>query len=131
MFSNTSLARPQTATSEHTRKRQTTTQSANRAALSYFKVALLMFLALSVVWIPSTVNRLYSLIKPNQPSFVLNFLAAGVLPMQGFWNAAVFLGTSWQEIKRGFAELGESKAKGRKDSVVSYSESGKWRKWTG
>ena len=132
MFSNnTSLARPPTASSQHARRRVTTSQSANRAAFSYFKVALLMFVALSVVWIPSTVNRIYSLVYPEKQSFVLNLLAAAVLPMQGAWNAAVFLGTSLQEIKRGFAELGEGKGKGRKDSVISYSDGGKWKKWIG
>ena len=130
-FSQASLARPQTSSSEKARKRATASQSANRAALSYFKVALLMFVALSVVWIPSTINRLYTLIAPSKQSFVLSILAAGVLPTQGFWNAAVFWGTSWNEIKKGFAELGEDKR--RKGSIVSFmdSDSSGWRRWRG
>ncbi|KAI9663925.1 MAG: hypothetical protein M1821_007416 [Bathelium mastoideum] len=132
-FSYGSTLRPQTASSDHVRRRFTASQSANRAALSYFKVALLMFVALSVVWIPSTINRLYTLIAPEKMSFVLNFLAAGVLPMQGFWNASVFLGTSWTEIKKGFAELGQKRDKGRNGSIVSYldADTAGWRKWKG
>ncbi|KAF2230667.1 hypothetical protein EV356DRAFT_536155 [Viridothelium virens] len=132
-FSNASLARPHTAGSEHVRRRLTASQSANKAALSYYKVALLMFVALSVVWIPSTINRLYSLVVPEKQSFPLNFLAAGVLPMQGAWNAAVFLDTSWTELKKGVRELREGKTQGRKGSVFSDldTDNGGWRRWKG
>ena len=122
-YSHTSFIRPQTAKSDNARHRLTASQSANRAAISYFKVALLMFVALMVVWVPSTVNRLYTLIQPEKESFVLSFLAAGVLPMQGGWNAAVFIGTSWSEIKRSFMELHNGRQE-RKGSLVSHMGTG-------
>ncbi|KAI9695156.1 MAG: hypothetical protein M1820_008862 [Bogoriella megaspora] len=83
---------------------------AHQAASSYYKVSLLMFIALFAVWVPSTVNRVYALVVPTEENFSLSFIAAMVLPMQGFWNCLVFVGTSWPELRREFRKL-FSKAK--------------------
>lgn len=78
----------------------------NKAALKYCKCALLFFIALIITWVPSTVNRIYNIVRPNDVVFGLNLAAAVVLPLQGFWNAVVYIATStfavkslWQDVK--------------------------------
>jgi hypothetical protein len=74
-------------------------------AFQYFKSALLLFVALVVVWVPSSVNRLYQLARPDRPSYALNVISALVLPTQGFWNAVIYAHASWDECRRACAEL--------------------------
>jgi hypothetical protein len=73
-------------------------------ALRYFKSALLLFVALVVVWVPSSVNRLYQLAHPEHPSYTLNFISASVLPSQGFWNAVIYAHASWDECERAYSD---------------------------
>ncbi|KAK5105231.1 hypothetical protein LTS08_001506 [Lithohypha guttulata] len=77
----------------------------NKAAVKYCKCAMLFFLALIVTWVPSTVNRIYTIIRPDEVVYGLHLAAALVLPLQGFWNALIYLATStfamrclWQDI---------------------------------
>lgn len=78
---------------------------ANIAAWNYFKVALLMFIALVCVWIPSSVNRLQRFINKDNPLFGLQLVAALGLPLQGFWNSVVYVSTTLPECKRATAEV--------------------------
>lgn len=77
----------------------------NKAALKYCKCAMLFFIALIITWVPSTINRIYTIVRPQESIFGLNVAAALVLPLQGFWNAVIYMATStfafrcfWQEI---------------------------------
>jgi len=72
-----------------------TTAQANRAALNYCKCAVLFFIALLVTWVPSTINRVYSLVHPDSVVFGLDFASGLVLPLQGFWNAVVYIATGF------------------------------------
>ncbi|KAF1366008.1 hypothetical protein EJ07DRAFT_92595 [Lizonia empirigonia] len=72
----------------------------NVVALAYFRSGLLMFVALLVVWGPSSINRLYQIAHPENPSYGLNLASALVLPMQGLWNAIIFASSTWPECKR-------------------------------
>lgn len=67
---------------------------ANSAAISYCKCALLFFVALLVTWVPSTINRVVTLVHPNDIIFGLNYASGLVLPLQGFWNAMIYIFTS-------------------------------------
>jgi len=67
---------------------------ANSAAWSYTKVAVLFFTALLVTWIPSSANRVYSVVHPDEISVPLTFASSFVLPLQGFWNAIIYIMTS-------------------------------------
>jgi hypothetical protein len=67
---------------------------ANRAAITYCKCALLFFAAMIVTWVPSTLNRLVTLVHPNDPIFRLGYASGLVLPLQGFWNAIIYIFTS-------------------------------------
>src|SRR2546421_9959925 len=62
---------------------------------SYYKCALLFFVAVVVTWVPSSANRIYSLVFPEKVSFGLSLAAGLVLPLQGFWNALIYIATSW------------------------------------
>lgn len=67
---------------------------ANNAAWSYTKIAFLFFTAMLITWIPSTANRVYSVVHPGAISVPLTFASAFVLPLQGFWNAIIYGMTS-------------------------------------
>lgn len=66
----------------------------NKAAIKYCRCALLFFIALLITWVPSTLNRIYTLVRPNRNVFGLYLAAAVVLPLQGFWNAVIYIATS-------------------------------------
>ena len=72
---------------------------ANSAAWSYAKCAFLFFTAMLVTWIPSSANRVYSVIHINKISLPLEYMSAFVLPLQGFWNALIYAVTSWGACK--------------------------------
>jgi hypothetical protein len=73
--------------------------NANRAAINYCKCALLFFAALLVTWVPSTVNRVYTLAHPDHPVFGMAYASGLVLPLQGFWNSIIYIFTSRQACK--------------------------------
>jgi hypothetical protein len=89
-------------TQQHRRPSRLNTQAnkavdANRATLSYCYTALLFFIALLVTWVPSSINRVYTLVSDTgKPSpFGLDFASSLVLPLQGFWNLVIYVVTSW------------------------------------
>ena len=69
-------------------------QELNNAAWSYTKCAILFFTALLITWVPSSANRVYSVIHPGEISATLELMSALVLPLQGFWNAGIYILTS-------------------------------------
>ncbi|KLU91433.1 G-protein coupled receptor [Magnaporthiopsis poae ATCC 64411] len=75
--------------------RRKISQEANNAAWSYTKCAILFFTAMLVTWIPSSANRVYSFVHVNQMNLTLEYMSAFVLPLQGFWNAIIYVVTSW------------------------------------
>lgn len=79
---------------------------ANNAAWSYTKCAILFFSALLITWIPSSANRVYSVIHTGEISIPLEFMSALVLPIQGFWNAFIYVVTSWNACKYFFSGVG-------------------------
>ncbi|KAH8665068.1 hypothetical protein BGZ60DRAFT_378750 [Tricladium varicosporioides] len=77
----------------------------NRAIWSYTKVSLLFFVAMMITWIPSSANRVYSVVHPGHVSVPLEYAAALVLPLQGFWNAVIYSMTSFQACKDLWANI--------------------------
>jgi hypothetical protein len=98
-------ARSNSISTHNPNVRRNATMEGNTAAWSYFKVAFLMFAALFIVWVPSTVNRMQQFINKDSPIFGLNLASALVLPLQGFWNAMVYISTTWPECKRAIKEV--------------------------
>ncbi|KFH44238.1 Cyclic AMP receptor-like protein A-like protein [Hapsidospora chrysogenum ATCC 11550] len=70
----------------------------NNAAWAYAKCAFLFFTALLITWIPSSTNRVYSVIHGGSLP-ALEFMSAFVLPLQGFWNCLIYATTSWTACK--------------------------------
>jgi hypothetical protein len=79
------------------------TAEGHAAALAYFQVAFLMFVALFSVWLPSSINRMYQFVHKGHPSFALNIISAIVLPLQGAWNASIYIFTTRAECKRAWS----------------------------
>ncbi|RBR13292.1 uncharacterized protein FIESC28_08258 [Fusarium coffeatum] len=77
-----------------------------KAAWAYTKVAMLFFVVILTTWIPSSANRMYSHIHPDQVSKPLQFMSATVLPLQGFWNAVIYAVTSKAACKALLEERG-------------------------
>ncbi|KAL4747586.1 hypothetical protein BDW72DRAFT_182409 [Aspergillus terricola var. indicus] len=76
-----------------------TVSEVNTAAWAYTKYAMLFFVALLVTWVPSTINRVYALIRPDASNFGLNYASSFVLPLQGFWNSLIYVSISWRCFK--------------------------------
>ncbi|KAL2025143.1 hypothetical protein VTK56DRAFT_145 [Thermocarpiscus australiensis] len=77
---------------------------ANSATWSYTKCAILFFTAMLVTWIPSSANRVYSVVRYGEASLALEYMSAFVLPLQGFWNAIIYVVTSWAACKMLWAD---------------------------
>ncbi|RAH85157.1 Nnf1-domain-containing protein [Aspergillus japonicus CBS 114.51] len=56
-------------------QRRATVMETNSAAWAYSKYAVLFFIALLITWVPSTANRVYSLVLPHKPNFELNYIS--------------------------------------------------------
>ncbi|ROT41259.1 G-protein coupled receptor [Sodiomyces alkalinus F11] len=78
---------------------------ANSAAWHYAKCAFLFFAAILITWIPSSANRVYSMVHGSSSGTPLEYMSAFVLPLQGFWNAIIYVATSWSACKVFFADL--------------------------
>ncbi|KAG6008814.1 hypothetical protein E4U21_003843 [Claviceps maximensis] len=116
----TSLSQqPPRRTANMTRRRN---HELNNAAWSYTKCSILFFTAIIITWIPSSANRVFSLIHDKKTSIPLEFMSAFVLPLQGFWNAIIYATTSWSACKELIDHF-----RIRKPSVLSSDEGGKRR----
>uniref|UniRef100_A0A8H7K7Q3 G-protein coupled receptors family 2 profile 2 domain-containing protein n=1 Tax=Bionectria ochroleuca TaxID=29856 RepID=A0A8H7K7Q3_BIOOC len=62
--------------------------------VSYLRTSFIFAFAVLITWIPSSINRLYSLTHDNQVSFGLSLASGCVLPLQGVWNAIIYFSTS-------------------------------------
>jgi hypothetical protein len=71
----------------------------NNAAWQYTKCAILFFTVLLITWIPSSANRVYTILHSQASSTPLEFMSAFVLPLQGFWNAIIYMVTTWSATK--------------------------------
>jgi hypothetical protein len=85
--------------------RRYATMEANTAIWSYTKVAVLFFFAMMITWIPSSANRVYSVVHPGDVSLPLEYASSFVLPLQGFWNALIYATTSLPACKQVWTNL--------------------------
>ncbi len=97
---------PHHASSEYRQiKKHRTAVEANRAAFGYTKVASLFFISLLVTWVPSSINRVYSLIYPDSISVPYAYAAGVVLSLMGFWNSVIYITTSRAACRTLFSSL--------------------------
>lgn len=76
------------------------------ASWTYTRNALLFFTALLLTWIPSSINRVSSVINQrSNPS--LEIFSACVLPLQGFWNGMIYAAVSWGSYKEAMNHLSQ------------------------
>lgn len=86
-------------------RRNRAAMEANRAAYNYTKIASLFFVSLLVTWVPSSINRVYSLIHPESVSVAYAYAAGIVLSLMGFWNSVIYISTSHHACKVLFESL--------------------------
>lgn len=75
--------------------------------MAYLRTSFIFGFAVLVTWIPSSVNRLYSIANGGRINFALSAVSGTVLPLQGVWNALIYFTTSGKtvaEICNGTAE---------------------------
>ncbi|CAK7238492.1 hypothetical protein SEUCBS140593_010743 [Sporothrix eucalyptigena] len=87
------------------RLRRRAAYEANTAAWSYTKCAILFFTAMLVTWIPSSANRVFSVVHVDKVSVPLEYMSSFVLPLQGFWNAIIYIVTSWKACQTLWADI--------------------------
>lgn len=64
--------------------------------MAYLRTSFIFAFAVLITWIPSSINRLYSLTHDNKVSFQWSVASGCVLPLQGVWNAIIYFTTSWK-----------------------------------
>ncbi len=74
----------------------------NAEAWLFARVAFLFFVVMMLCWIPASINRLYSTIERKKLVFGLNYMAALMLPLQGFLNAIVYAVSSQSAVRSFF-----------------------------
>ncbi|KAL8728876.1 MAG: hypothetical protein Q9166_005116 [cf. Caloplaca sp. 2 TL-2023] len=77
----------------------------NVDAFLYARVAFLFFIALLIIWVPSSVNRVYALAYPEHIDFGLNFTSAVVFSSQGLLNCLVYMAASQSACRRLWAKI--------------------------
>jgi hypothetical protein len=96
-------------------------------------VAFLLYVAMLIVWVPSTVNRVYGLVTVKSDggiNFALNLAAAAVLPLQGLFNACIFCFTSRVELGRRFSRrFGRRRRQSAMDVGIVQREVSKGEEW--
>ena len=90
----------------------------NADAWLYARVAFLFFCSLLICWVPSSINRLYSIAHPDHLVFWLNYIETLVLPLQGFFNAIVYMITSQTACRNLWRSMTGAHELPRKSSAV-------------
>ncbi|KAK8058700.1 hypothetical protein PG994_009148 [Apiospora phragmitis] len=116
---NVRIVAPPTRQGGGAAQRQRANFEINSATWSYTKCALLFFTALLVTWIPSSANRVYSLVHPGEISIPLEVMSALVLPLQGFWNALIYIVTTWSGCKMFFSDVFHRSGRSKPDHFIS------------
>lgn len=91
-------------------RRRAVATAANAEAWAYTQTALLYFISLLITWVPSSMNRVYSLVHVSDVSFAFSIMAGLVLPLMGFWNAVIYIVTSWDAVKAMFDDIAHGRA---------------------
>ncbi|KAK2630299.1 hypothetical protein QTJ16_001119 [Diplocarpon rosae] len=81
------------------------TRVAKQNLYAWIRVSLMFVAVMAITWIPSSANRLYTVYHPGQVLPVLLYLAAIVLPLQGFWNAVIYIYSSWDLVKELWVDM--------------------------
>lgn len=66
--------------------------------MAYLRTSFIFGFAVLITWIPSSVNRLYSIANNSHINFQLSAVSGTVLPLQGVWNALIYFTTSGKTV---------------------------------
>jgi len=86
-----------------------------------------------ITWIPSSANRVFSVVHPGEVSLPLEYASSVVLPLQGFWNALIYAITSLPACKQTWTNLKDTKrfsGGGFRTVIAAFSQEGD-REYTG
>ncbi|KAM3549023.1 hypothetical protein MY1884_008318 [Beauveria asiatica] len=84
-----------------TRLKETATSRLRRldpVKMAYLRTSFIFGFTVLVTWIPSSVNRLYSIANEGHINFPLSAVSGTVLPLQGVMNALIYFTTSWSTV---------------------------------
>jgi hypothetical protein len=109
------ISAPTTKIQSTSRFKKPVGTSMDKVKWAYTKVALLFAISILITWVPASINRVYGLRFPKNPSFALNIGSALVLPLQGFWNTVIYFSTSIGVCKSVWAEWRDTRNRGGAD----------------
>ena len=77
---------------------------------AYLRTSFIFAAAVIVTWAPTSAGQMYAFMNPRSTSYPFSVANAVVLPLQGFWNAIIYvynakkilseeLGRSWRNLK--------------------------------
>ncbi|ATY63429.1 family secretin [Cordyceps militaris] len=116
-----------TSLSQHLGKlRKTATLRLRRldpVKMAYLRTSFIFGFAVLVTWIPSSVNRLYSIANHGHINFQLSAVSGTVLPLQGVMNALIYFTTSWKTVSHIFNETAETIFSRKKTRACG------WKNW--
>lgn len=90
--------------------------------MAYLRTSFIFAFAVLVTWIPSSINRIYSLSHDGRVSFQLSVASGCVLPLQGVWNALIYFTTSWNTFNEEMQALWKT-MRGRDDRSPARTDS--------
>lgn len=96
--------------------------------LAYLRTSFVFALSVLATWAPSSINRVYALLYPARTSYALNLAGAVVLPLQGVWNAVIFVATTWSVLRDELRELVAAAASS--SSANAGGGRGMWAWWS-
>jgi hypothetical protein len=99
--------------------RRNAAHESQSAAWGYAKVSILFFTAMLVTWIPSSANRVFSVMHVGYISPELEYLSAFVLPLQGFWNATIYITTSRAACRNYWSDLTDRFGSRKRSSSIT------------
>ncbi|KGQ05370.1 hypothetical protein BBAD15_g9373 [Beauveria bassiana D1-5] len=88
-----------------TRLKETATSRLRRldpVKMAYLRTSFIFGFTVLVTWIPSSVNRVYSIANDGHINFTLSAVSGTVLPLQGVMNALIYFTTSWNTVRNIF-----------------------------
>ena len=96
---------------------------ANPESWLYARAAFLFFITLAITWIPASAFRIYSVANHGSENFGLSYVASFLFPLQGFWNALVYIITSRTACKEFWNSI-RGRNKGSVDEIVGTRQVG-------
>ncbi|OAA71166.1 GPCR, family 2, secretin-like protein [Cordyceps fumosorosea ARSEF 2679] len=96
--------------------------------MAYLRTSFIFGFTVLVTWIPSSVNRLYSIANHGHINFQLSAVSGTVLPLQGVMNALIYFTTSWDTVRQIRRGIADTIFRRRSSAAARYSGGGRRRR---